>query len=519
MLPWATLALALLLMAGALVQVGDRAARERAWAHYFASPLPTVELPRYAAHLERRSDAQSAQVLRAIRGQPDADGLREIVGAMQQDREFMRELRGGVVVRRDEPGYAAWREQRDRYESLLGQVVSERHALAPASVDVPRLFTHGFLHGGALALLANLLALLLAGPFVEAALGRWRFVGGVLVSAALGGAAHLLADGGVLLGAWGGVAGVLGMTAVLYGASRVPFWLPLGPLAAWRVPPLAVLPFWLLLAGVVWFALRQEPAAPFAVATGFTVGAIYAWLVRPDERLAARSTAARPATVAPSAAERSSTLLTEARQAAARLDTKRAARAYSELLQDDPTSTQYAAAYFNMALQGRDKDVLADAALRALWIRTRNARTELRPIYTQMSLPHVLAVLPIDEQLRLARRLVATREDAAALRVLDRLLGDATTRNLYGRQIADCLLGLFTTYSRHGLKAQADSVKTRLSQHFSSPATLGGAAPTREPPLTIRGATTRGATRGNPATVPASDLELDLDTRMHTRWD
>jgi hypothetical protein len=131
----------------------------------------------------------------------------------------------------------------------------------------------------------------------------------------------------------------------------------------------------------------------------------------------------------------------------------------------------------------------------------------------------VLSVLPVDEQLRLARRLVATREDASALRVLDGLLGDSTMRNLYGRQLADCLLGLFTTYSRHGLRQQADQVRQRLSQHFPSPGTLGGIAPSREPPLTVRGATTRGLhPRGNPATVPASDLELDLDTRMHTRW-
>ena len=146
-----------------------------------------------------------------------------------------------------------------------------------------------------------------------------------------------------------------------------------------------------------------------------------------------------------------------------------------------------------MALLGRDKETLADAALRALWIRTRHARTELRAVYSQMSQPHVLAVLPVDEQLRLARRLVATREDTAALRVLDDLLGADTTRNLYGRQLADCLLGLFTTYSRHGLRQQADQVRQRLSEHFPSPQTLGGLAPNKEPPMTIRGATTRGA--------------------------
>ncbi len=54
-----------------------------------------------------------------------------------------------------------------------------------------------------------------------------------------------------------------------------------------------------------------------------------------------------------------SSLLQEAQQAAARLDTRRAARAYGELLQYDPNNTQFATAYFNMALLGRDKDTLS----------------------------------------------------------------------------------------------------------------------------------------------------------------
>ncbi len=125
---------------------------------------------------------------------------------------------------------------------------------------------------------------------------------------------------------------------------------------------------------------------------------------------------------------------------------------------------------------GATVETLLDATLRVLWIRARGARSELRPVYLQMSQPHVLAALPVDEQLRLARRLVATREDAAALRVLDGLLASDTLKNLYGRQIADCLLGLFTTYSRHGLRQPAEDVKRRLSTHFPSPATLGGIA-------------------------------------------
>ena len=131
----------------------------------------------------------------------------------------------------------------------------------------------------------------------------------------------------------------------------------------------------------------------------------------------------------------------------------------------------------------------------------------------------MLAALPVDEQLRLARRLVATREDAAALRVLDGLVGNETLKNLYSRQIADCLLGLFTTYSRHGLKQPAEDVKRRLSTHFPSPATLGGMAPSREPPMTIAAqplACDHPASQRFP--FPPSEMELDLDTPLRTRW-
>ena len=393
---------------------------------------------------------------------------------------------------------------------------SERFALEPGSSDALRLLTYQFLHGDAIHLLSNMAVLLLAGPFAEAALGRLRFLLAYLASGAVAGAVHLLVSDQLLMGASAAIAGTIAMVAVLYGIRRVPvfYWLYVHFSTA-RISALWLLPVWLLVEALQWAVGGDGRIAYGAEIAGFLSGAILAWLLKPaDSSKVARILDEQVALPA----ERKSTLLTEARQAAAKLDTRRAARAYSELLQEDPTNTELATAYFNMALLGRDKETLADAALRALWIRTRHARTELRAVYSQMSQPHVLAVLPVDEQLRLARRLVATREDAAALRVLDGLLGADTTRNLYGRQLADCLLGLFTTYSRHGLRQQADQVRQRLSEHFPSPQTLGGLAPNKEPPLTIRGATTRGARGSNPGTVPASDLELDLDTRLHTRF-
>lgn len=517
-LPLVTLALvAINVLVYLVLQAGDGKAYERAADYYFSSSLPQVEMPRYAAYLERRNDRKAMQALRAIRSGPSDEVARVLLIAMQHDREFMKELRAGRVVRTDEPGYALWREQRERFEGLLAQVFSERFALQPGAADVLRLITYQFLHGDAAHLLGNMAILLLAGPFVEAALGRARFLFGYLASGAVAGAVHLLLSDQGLIGASGAIAGTMAMIAVLYGTRKVPvfYWVFVYFNTA-RIPALLLLPVWLAIEIVRWALSSESRVAYDAHVAGFIAGAVIAWLLRPADagkvdRILGEQFAEAPA-------ERKSTLLTEARQAAAKLDTRRAARAYSELLQEEPTNTQYATAYFNMALLGRDKETLADAALRALWIRTRHARTELRPVYTQMSQPHVLAVLPVEEQLRLARRLVATREDAAALRVLDGLLGTETTRNLYGRQLADCLLGLFTTYSRHGLRQQADQVRQRLAQHFPSPATLGGLAPNREPPMTVRGATTRGTTRANPGTVPASELELDLDTRLHTRW-
>ena len=283
-----------------------------------------------------------------------------------------------------------------------------------------RLLTYQFLHGDAIRLLSNMVVLLLAGPFAEAALGRPRFLLAYLATGAVAGAVHLLVGDQLLMGASGAIAGTIAMVTVLYGTGRVPASTGDGHFNTARVSALWLLPVWLLVEALQWAVGADGRIAYGAQIAGFLSGAILAWLLKPaDNSKVARIVDERVALPA----ERRSTLLTEARQAAAKLDTRRAARAYSELLQEDPINTELATAYFNMALLGRDKETLADAALRALWIRTRHARTELRAVYSQMSQPHVLAALPVDEQLRLARRLVATREDAAALRVLDGLLG------------------------------------------------------------------------------------------------
>jgi len=360
-LPLVTLVLvAVNLLVYLVFQTGDSAAYQRAADFYFGSSLPQIEMPRYAAYLERRNDRKAGQVLRAIRTGPSEDEARMILMAMQRDREFMRDLKSGVVVRSDEAAYAAWREQRDRFNGSLGQVFSERFALEPGSSDALRLLTYLFLHGDALLLLSNMAVLLLAGPFAEAALGRLRFLLAYLACGAFAGAVHLLVSDQLLMGASAAIAGTIAMVAVLYGIRRVPvfYWL-YGHFNTARVSALWLLPAWLLVEALQWAVGGDGRIAYGAQIVGFLSGAILAWLLKPadtskvdrilDEQVALP-------------AERRSTLLTEARQAAAKLDTRRAARAYSELLQEDPINTELATAYFNMALLGRDKETLADAA-------------------------------------------------------------------------------------------------------------------------------------------------------------
>jgi membrane associated rhomboid family serine protease len=86
-----------------------------------------------------------------------------------------------------------------------------------ADGDYPRLLTSAFLHGGTLHLLFNMYGLFLFGPFVERALGTWRFIVAYLTTALVGSVfVYLLADPRILtIGASGAVFGLFGMALML----------------------------------------------------------------------------------------------------------------------------------------------------------------------------------------------------------------------------------------------------------------------------------------------------------------
>ncbi|HWY72530.1 MAG TPA: hypothetical protein VNW98_02740, partial [Burkholderiaceae bacterium] len=184
-------------------------------------------------------------------------------------------------------------------------------------------------------------------------------------------------------------------------------------------------------------------------------------------------------------ANKESSLSRQAREAAARLDTRRATQLFKELVDLEPRHIEHLSGYLNVALLGPDETVLQDAALRLLWLRSKSHSDQIRKAFLQLTQPKVLKVLPIDEHLRLARRLVKLREDAAALKVLDAILSDNHLRQLYGRQLADCLLGIYTGYVRRRLTTLAEMIHSRLTTYFEPADELGGLPPSSRPTTTV----------------------------------
>jgi membrane associated rhomboid family serine protease len=455
---------------------------------YRDSGLQRIEVPRYQAYLAERSDTESAERLHLLHGVPArSDFARQL---LESDPRFLADLHAHRIVQEDDPAYESWSADRLRYDELAHASVQSRYSLSRSELGQPwRLVTYAFLHGGLAHLLGNLLVLVLVGPFVEAAMGRLRFALAYLISAAAAGALHVAVSDTGVIGASGAIAATVGMLAVLYGTRKVPVFYWLIVFGTARVPALALLPVWLLNEGYQWSLQAKGPLTGAAVAYGAHVGGLIAgallgWLLRPAPVPMKPARAGVPATLG-RGNEPVSSLAAQAQDAAARLDIRRAARLYRELAELEPERTEYLSSYLNVALLGADDEALKDAALRLLWAKFNSPTDDLRKTFLQLTQPKVLNALPIDEHLRLARRLVRFREDAAALRVIDAVLRDDHLRTLYGRQLADCLLGLFTTYSRHGLNRQAEQINARLSTYFPSADQIGGVAPANRPPSTI----------------------------------
>jgi len=488
--PLATLALAL---ASTVVFVvcatRDRTILTEAATHYVDSGLAAIELPRYREYLQQSADPDAVARLMQLErfagpstGRP-ADPAATIE-ALRSDRAFDRDLHADKVVTPLDPGYAQWQAERRRFDQLTASALGPRLALSARAWAEPwRLVTYLFLHPSLAAWLTSLVVLLLIGPLAEAAAGGGVFLLCYLGGGAVGGVVNLLFSDRPAEGDWAALAALAGLLAATFGTRSVHARLTLSRTTI-GVPGLAALVILVGVEATRWFLGARAAVALPADLFGAAFGAVLAGTLKLRDSRRFEELTARPQ-AADAGGERHSGLAYEAREAAKRQDTRRAKELFKELVDLEPQRLEHLCSYLNVALLGPDETTLQDAALRLLWLRSRSHSDQMRKAFLQLTQPKVLKVIPIDEHLRLARRLVRLREDAAALRVLDAILTDAHLRQLYGRQLADCLLGIYTGYVRRRLTTLAEQIHSRLTTYFEGTGQLGGLPPTHHPPTTL----------------------------------
>lgn len=260
------------------LQGGDGAIMRRA-AHYYAhTQLGQIEFPAYTDWL-RQHDGDAKRLAAMHSGPP-----RLKLALLEADAPFLAALHAGNIVKPEDARYANWHTQRAAFEHIRAQAFTPSHALRYSHIEPGRVLWAMFMHGGVMHIFGNMLFLLALGLLVEGALGSSWYLGLYLVGG-IGAAAASLAlhwgEQGLMLGASGAIAALMGAYCVLWGLRkvRVFYWFFIVFDYAW-VPALALLPVWF---GWQLYKLLSTPNAHVAFgahAAGIACGALLALALR-----------------------------------------------------------------------------------------------------------------------------------------------------------------------------------------------------------------------------------------------
>ncbi len=192
--------------------------------------------------------------------------------------------------------------------TLMSAYWSSGYGLAPLQVDLGfspsylmeghdlyTLLTHMFVHASFSHILFNMLFLFLAGPYLEASLGKLRFavvylVGGV--AAAVIWSLMYWGDTTLLIGASGAISAVMGGLLVLHPRDRIPFFL--GPIFLPNLPVWLAVGAWFVIQAIYAFSatyggLASDTTAYAAHVAGFVAGMALAYpLKRTGGRIPAK---------------------------------------------------------------------------------------------------------------------------------------------------------------------------------------------------------------------------------------
>ncbi|MFZ6049152.1 rhomboid family intramembrane serine protease [Pseudomonas sp. CR3202] len=254
-------------------QGGDQERTEQARQLYLDGGLLNRERALFIDHLTAREklDADQRRAVDAMRRQ-------DLASVILRDLEFEDWLHRAPAFQAD----PAWQQARQHAEAARDRISAQRFGFIPNKFSLQGLFGAMFLHGSFDHLLGNMIFLFICGFALEAALGRWVYLGLYLAS---GLASHLLwwaLDPAWVagIGASGAVSGLMGMTIGVYGLRRIRFFYWLGPLIGYfKAPALWIFPAWLAkeLYGVL---LADDHVNYYAHLGGLAFGFLATWLLR-----------------------------------------------------------------------------------------------------------------------------------------------------------------------------------------------------------------------------------------------
>ncbi len=380
-LPLVTLAL---ILANCLVlfvfQAGEQAQDIRAEKFYIQSGLARMEAARYQAYRGGSAPAGTVQPGSAASARARQAMLHRRI---ESDAVFMSKLKSGALFGDDAAAFARWKRLRALYEAKRAQVVSYRYGLKPAAPSLATFFAYMFLHAGFPHLLGNMIFLWIMGCLLESCCGRMIFLLEYLAGGlAAAGLFCLLNPHQTtpLVGASGAIAGLMGISSVLFGTRRIKIFYSLGVyFNTLSLPAIWLLPLWVgnELFQLFWHSTSH--VAYIAHVGGLAGGALMGTLQRKF---------GAPVPEAPGSAEAEDgipVLMEQALERMGALDMPAAEKYLQQVLAQDPHNVDALTHLFHIYKRDSMRPAFHETACRLMTLRLQNPvhHAEALQVYRQ----------------------------------------------------------------------------------------------------------------------------------------
>lgn len=258
-----------------LYQSADESKIVRALDDYARYEYLQVEWPHFQTFLENNGELEELEDFRELYDNEQEDQLSY---SLLRRNDFYLDFKGRARSEMYERDYIQWDRSRALIQSDINSVSSLAWGLKKAEFNPLTLFTHQFLHGSLMHLMGNLFFLIVFGFAVEAAIGHKRFLAFYLISGAIAGLSHLLAESQgyrPLIGASGAISGVMAMYLMVFQFRKIEFFYWVFFLVGYfRAPALTILPLYIGKEIYYYLEYPESSVAFLAHTGGFVSGAL-----------------------------------------------------------------------------------------------------------------------------------------------------------------------------------------------------------------------------------------------------